>query len=275
MKDILLNDGRKIPEIGFGTYKTTTGGVQDVIPEAIRAGYRHIDTASYYGNEEAVGDAWSGSGIDRGKFFITTKLWKTEMGYAETKRAAEESLRRLRTDYIDLYLIHWPRPTMDADWRTLDLETWRAMEELVKEGKVLSIGVSNFLPHHLENIISGGSIMPVVDQIEFHPGYMQKDVLAYCRERGILVEAWSPLGRGRVFEDELLNGLAAKYSVSLAQLCKRFAMQEGVLPLPKSSSMQRMLENMDVFGFEIDDDDIGAIEAMPETGFSGYHPDKE
>lgn len=198
------------------------------------------------------------------------------MGYEQTKAAFAKTLEQLNTDYLDLYLIHWPRPTLDCkNWKELDLESWRAMEELYHAGKIRAIGVSNFLPHHIENLMQNAKVTPAVDQLEYHPGYTQQAAVDYCRKNQILVEAWSPIGRRRVFEEPLILELSEKYHVSPAQICLRFALQNGVIPIPKSSSMERMKENQDIFSFEISTEDMYCLETMPQIGWSGEHPDRE
>lgn len=270
-----LSNGVEIPCVGFGTYKAAEKDNADIIRMAIDAGYRYFDTASFYGTEPFVAKAIESSGIEREKFFLTSKVWKDEMGYEATKKALERTLWNLKTDYLDLYLIHWPLPTPDSkDWKELDIATWKAMEELYKEGKVRAIGLSNFLPHHIMNIQKNCEVEPMVNQIEFHPGYTQEAVLRFCRENDILVQAWSPLGRQRVLKDALVTELAEKYQVSSARLCLRFALQKGVIPLPKASAMERMKENQDIFSFNIEETDMYRLETMPQTGWSGEHPDR-
>lgn len=271
----VLNNGVEIPAVAFGTYKAADGKSADVIRAAIGAGYRYFDTASFYGTETYLAEAIRESGISRGEFFIASKLWKDEMGYENVKSAFERTLNNLRTDYLDLYLIHWPLPEPGyKEWRQLDKETWRAMEELYEAGKIRAIGLSNFLPHHIENILKDCRVRPAVDQIEYHPGYSQEAVVNYCRERGILVQAWSPIGRSRVLDEPLVKELAAKYGVSPAQICLKFAVQRNIIPLPKSSSEDRMRENLDLYSFELEQDDIWRLSTMPQTGWSGEHPDR-
>lgn len=271
-----LNNGVEIPCVGFGTYKAAEGNSAEVISTAIEAGYRYFDTASIYGTEVYLAEAIAKSGIPREKFFITSKAWKNEMGYEETKAAFQRTLDNLKTDYLDLYLIHWPLPTPDyKDWKALDLDTWRAMEELYEEGKIRAIGLSNFLPHHIENILKHCKIRPMVDQLEIHPGYIQETAVQYCKEHDILVQGWSPIGKRRMFGDPLFKELTEKYQISEAQLCLRFAVQNGVIPLPKSSAMERMKENQDLFSFEISQEDMYRLKTMPQTGWSGEHPDRE
>lgn len=187
-----LANGVEIPAVGFGTYKAADNTDEAIISEAIRQGYRHLDTAAFYFNEEAVGKAVRESGIPREEFFLTSKVWKDQLGYDSTLQEFENSCKRLGTDYLDLYLIHWPRPSdLNAEWRDLDVETWKALEDLYKSKKVRAIGVSNFLPHHLNNLLERTSITPMVNQLEFHPGYMQKAAVDFCKQMGIQIEAWS------------------------------------------------------------------------------------
>lgn len=269
-----LNNGARIPCVGFGTYKTAGGQSAEVLKLALDAGYRYFDTASFYGTEEYLGTALREKRIPRGEVFLASKAWKTEMGYRRVKEAFEESCRRLGTDYLDLYMIHWPLPEDGyADWKQLDLDTWKGMEELYEEGRVRAIGVSNFLPHHIENLLEHGRVRPAVDQIEFHPGYSQELTVSYCMEQGIRVQAWSPMGRSTLFTNPALTEIAAHYQVSVAQLCIRYAVQRGVIPLPKSSAMERMKQNQDVFGFEIDREDMFRLGTLAPAGWSGLHPD--
>ncbi|MGN0404926.1 MAG: aldo/keto reductase [Bariatricus sp.] len=272
----VLNNGIEIPCLGFGTYKAAEKNNVDILKTAIQAGYRYFDTASFYFTEEYLGQAIKESGIPREEFFIVSKMWRDEMGYAGTKKALEDSLRKLQTEYLDIYLIHWPRPSATCEnWKEIDLETWRAMEELQQEGKIRGLGLSNFLPRHLENILQNGKVKPVVNQLELHPGYMQMSAVQYCKKHEIQLQAWSPLGRQRVTGHKLMIELADKYQVSPSQICLRYLIQHEIIPLPKSSTMERMKQNMDVFGFEIEPEDMYRIDSMPQTGWSGEHPDPE
>lgn len=273
MENFTLSNGVEIPAVGYGTYLTSEKD-DGTIAAALSAGYRHFDTASFYGTEQALGDALKAAGVPRGELFLTSKLWKDEMGYENSLAAFERSLQKLGTDYLDLYLIHWPRTDdLSAEWRQLDRDTWCALEELYRAGRVRAIGVSNFLPHHLRSLMETAEVMPMVNQIEFHPGYPQTYNVEFCKACGILPEAWSPLGRTRVLQDERLAGVAAKYGKTVAQLCVRFALQRGVVPLPKSSSPARMAANLDVFDFVISDEDMDRILTLPQFGWSGLHPD--
>ena len=275
MDNFKLSNGVEIPVIGFGTYKSVAGEDKTVISQAIECGYRHFDTAAFYDNEEIVGQALKESGIPRNEFFLTSKVWKEDLGYASTKKSFENSLRLLGTDYIDLFLIHWPINDLETeDWQQLDRETWRALEELYRAGKVRAIGVSNFLPHHLLNLMENAEIKPMVDQLEFHPGYMQYAAVEFCQKHGIQVEAWSPLGRMRMMEEPVLQRMAKKYGKSVPQICLRFALQLQVIPLPKSSSPERMKVNLDVFDFTISEGDMYRLKTLPQIGWSGEHPDR-
>lgn len=271
-----LNTGRTVPAIGYGTYKSVGDDSSRIFLEAIRQGYRYLDTASFYENEAEIGRAVRESGVARPELLLASKVWKTEMGYDETMRAAERSLNRLGTDYLDLYLIHWPRPDLEnPDWRTLCRETWRAMERLYGEGVFRAIGISNFLPHHIENIAVSGNVAPAVNQIEFHPGYPQLETVSYCHEHNILPQAWSPLGRTRVLRDPLIETLSENYGKTPAQICLCYALMHGVMPLPKASSADRMRENFDAASFSMEPEDVAVLDGMETIGWSGLHPDRE
>lgn len=270
-----LSNGVKIPCIGYGTWQTPNGGVTEAcVKKAIENGYTHIDTAWIYGNEEEVGSGIIASGAKRENIFLTSKHWVTERGYEKTVAAAEASLKNLKTDYLDLYLIHWPCvEKCSPDWKEINAETWRGFEKLYKDGKIRAIGVSNFQKKHLDALFECAEIKPMVNQIEFHPGYVQFDNVLYSQKLGMTVEAWSPLGSGAVLKDEKLSALAAKYGKSVAQLCVRFALQCGILPLPKSTDLERMKKNTEVFDFVISDDDMKALLDFPTLGFSTFLPE--
>ena len=269
-----LSNGLPIPGIGYGTYLAPddTSGTRSIL-DALEAGYRLIDTASVYGNEKTVGRAVRESSIPREEIFITSKVWNNERGYQKTLNAFAKTLADLQLDYLDLYLIHWPASSSRfSNWEELNLETWRAITDLHKSGRIRAIGVSNFLPHHLAALM-GTEVPPMVNQIEFHPGQMQHETVKFCRRNAILVEAWSPLGSGRLLANPLLSSIAAKYNKSVAQLCVRWCLQHEVLPLPKSVTPARIAENADVFDFSIAEDDMAAIDNMTHVGGSGLHPD--
>jgi len=268
-----LNNGIEIPCVGFGTWQTPDGKVAiDSVKCAIEAGYRHIDTAAIYGNEKSVGQAIIESGIDRKELFITTKLWNSQRGYDTTLRAFEKSMKDLSLDYFDLYLIHWP--CNKADGPKVNADTWRAFEKLYRDGVIKAIGVSNFLVHHLQALLETAEIVPAINQIEFHPGQMQSETYIFCQENDILVEAWSPLGTGCLLTNPQLKEIAVRHGVSVAQLCIKWCLQNGTLPLPKSVTPQRIIENTQVFNFSITDADMQTINNMPYIGGSGLHPDK-
>ena len=272
MKKFILNNGLELPVMGFGTYKAESS---NIILDAIKAGYTYFDTAEFYGTEKFIGQALTQGNISRGKIIIASKVWKTSMGYDETLAAFDKTLENLQTDYLDIYMIHWPRPDLESqDWKNLDLQTWRAMEDLYNQGRIKALGLSNFLPIHAENIINNCRIRPSIAQFEFHPGHTQAFALNYYRERNILVQAWSPTGRGRVLNDELIISLAKKYNVSTVQICLSFILSENVMSIPKSSSPERMRENLDSQNIILDNDDILQLENMPPLGWGGEHPDR-
>lgn len=268
-----LSNGGEIPKVGFGTWQTPDGETAvNAVTQALVSGYRHIDTAAAYKNEGSVGKAIRESGVAREDIFITSKLWNEDRGYENTKKAFENTLKELGTDYLDLYLIHWPANEKQFDdWKEINLDTWKAMTELYKEGKIKAIGVSNFMTNHLEALLDA-EVKPMVNQIEYHPGYTQDAVVDLCRKHDILVEAWSPIGSGRLLENEDLTKIADKYEKSVAQLCIRYVLQNDVLPLPKSVTPSRIEENTDIFDFEIMEQDMKTIDAMENVGFSGMDP---
>lgn len=270
-----LNNGVGIPCIGFGTWQSPDGETAtNAVATALRDGYRHIDTAAFYGNEKSVGVAVKQSGLNREDVFVTSKLWNTDRGYDKTIKAFDLTLKNLGFEYLDMYLIHWPAVSRQfADWADINADTWRAFEQLHRDGRIRAIGVSNFKPHHLEALMERAQIMPAVNQIEYHPGQPQPETVSFCGEHNILVEAWSPLGQGGMLTDPTLGRIAAKYGKSVAQLCIRWCLQNGVLPLPKSVTPTRILENAEVFGFSISDDDMSIINRMPYIGGSGLDPD--
>jgi diketogulonate reductase-like aldo/keto reductase len=257
--------------IGYGTYLAT--GVESTA-QALAAGYRLLDTAAKYENEEAVGQAIRESGIPRSEIALTTKLWRTELSYSTALKACDTSLQRLGVEYIDLYLIHWPANAKNySDWEKANAEAWRALEELKYSGKVKHIGLSNFWEHHLGALLLTAREMPEVNQIEFHPGYTQWPLVEYCKKLNIQVQAWSPLARGKVLESNALRGLSQKYSKSPAQICLRWCIDQDIVPLPKSTHPDRIKENMDVFDFQLSPEEIKLLHDLPLSGFSGELPD--
>lgn len=273
MKKIILNDGNKIPIVGFGTYLATGQKGIDSVKNALACGYRMIDTADKYGNEVAVGKGIKESGVPREQIFVITKIWRNNMGYEQTVKTFHESLDKLELDYVDLYLIHWPANARTYDnWQRTNAEVWRALEELQSEGKIKSIGVSNFWPEHLEALFQTAKVFPAVDQIEFHPGYWQPEVTKFCKKHGIAVISWSPLARGRIFENKILKQIAQKHHKPVSQICLRWIVQHDVVVIPKSTKLRRIEENIDLFDFELSEKDMKQIDELPEMGFSGELP---
>lgn len=274
MHTLLLNDGNTIPLLGLGTYKSTGSDGRRVVAGALQMGYRLIDTAAKYGNEAEVGRGIRDSGIPRGEIFVVSKLWRESLGYRQAKAAFHASLQQLGLGYLDLYLIHWPANARNyPDWQQVNAATWQAMEELQAEGWVRSVGVSNFWPAHLDALLQTASVVPAVNQIEFHPGYHQPDVARYCREKGIALQAWSPLARGKIFGNEVLQCIAAAHGKTVSQVALRWIVQQQVVALPKASSPEKMQQNLQVFDFELTEAEMQQIGELPETGFSGELPD--
>lgn len=274
MKEFLLNDGNKIPMLGFGTYKLLGQEGSESVNCALLKGYRLIDTAAIYGNEDAVGKGIKASGVAREELFVTTKLWRENLGYESTKTELEKSLNRLGLDYLDLYLIHWPANAKNYNnWQQANADSWRAMEELQVEGKIKSIGVSNFFQQHLDALFQTAKVIPSVNQIEFHPGYWQPELTDYCKKQNIAVESWSPLARGKVFGNEVLEAISRKYNKSVSQVCLRWVIQHEVIVIPKSASPKSIEENINLFDFELSAEEMQLINNLPEMGFSGELPD--
>lgn len=254
-----LNNGIDIPYLGFGLYLTEPGKeAQKAVHFALNAGYRHIDTAKFYNNENDVAKAIKESRISRENIFITTKLWNDDQGYERTFKAFEKSLKELETGYIDLYLLHWPVPGKR-------LESWKALEKLYKEGKIKSIGVSNFTIKHLKEFLDNCEIIPAVNQVEFSPYLYQKELLEFCNQNNIQLEAYSPLTRARKLNDKRLIQIAEAYSKTPAQILIRWALEHEVVVLPKSSHEARIKENADVFDFQISEDDMNTLDSMSEN----------
>jgi len=271
-----LNNGVKIPIVGFGTWQTPSGEVaKNSVLAAINDGYRLIDTAAAYGNEESVGEGIKASGVDRHDLFVSTKLWNTDHGYDRTKKAIDSSLQKLGLDYLDLYLIHWPNPeAMRANWADLNAESWRAMEEAVKAGKIRAIGISNFRREHIDALLKTATIKPAVNQNYINPSDMQKDLTAYNDKLGILNEAYSPLGTGGLLGNEAVGKVAKKYDKSPAQVLIRWSLQHGYLPLPKSVHAKYIKANTDIFDFEISSDDMKTLDGLHGAAKMAQDPDK-
>lgn len=275
MNSYTLSNNVSIPELGFGTWQTPNGDVAvSAVKKASEVGYRHIDTAQGYKNEDSVGQAIKESGIPREEIFLTTKLWNENHSYDLVLSSFEESLKKLQTDYIDLFLIHWPNPVKFRDnWQSANAETWRAMEELYQAGKIKAIGVSNFLPHHFEELKKTATIFPMVNQIFLAPGELQKEVVSYCQEHNVLLEAYSPLGTGKIFDVPEMQELSDKYGKTIAQIAIRWSLQHGFLPLPKSVTPSRIEENLAVFDFELSDEDMQRIDQLDGVVGKATNPD--
>ncbi len=272
-----LSNGVNIPVVGFGTWQTPDGDVAyNSVLEALKCGYRHVDTATAYGNEESVGRAINDfmklSGVKREEIFVTTKLANPDHGYEKTKAAIERSLKALNLSYVDLYLVHWPNPVMYRNaWKAFNAESWKAMEEAYKEGKLRALGISNFFPRHYEALMESAEVVPMVNQIKLCPGEEQEALVSYCNEHNMVVEAYSPLGTGAMFNSPLMQSLSEKYGKSISQLCIRWSLQKGFLPLPKSVTPSRIEENSKVFDFVIKEEDMKAMSAIDigELGIKG------
>ncbi|MAW96604.1 MULTISPECIES: aldo/keto reductase [unclassified Leeuwenhoekiella] len=262
-----LRNGYKMPYLGLGVWKAEDGEeVINAVKWAIEAGYRHIDTAKAYDNEEGVGKGIKDSGVAREELFITSKLWNNDQGYESTLKAFDKTLQRLDTDYLDLYLIHWP---VEGKYKN----TWRAMEKLYKEGKIKAIGVSNFLEHHLMDLMKDCEVKPMVDQLEFHPWLVQEDLQKFCAENDIQYEAWSPLMQGKAFENETLKEIGEKYGKTPAQVVLRWDLQNGVITIPKSTSKDHIKSNANVFDFELSEEDMQTITNLDKGRRIGPDPD--
>lgn len=272
----LLSNGVKIPCVGFGTWQTPDGEVAvNAVKTALRLGYRHIDTAAGYGNEASVGRAVRESGLKRENVFLTSKLNNPDHGYDATHRAFERTMKNLGTDYLDLYLIHWPNPVkFRSSWKEANAGTWKAFEELYREKRIRAIGVSNFRPRHFAALMETAEIQPMVNQIRLCPGDIRTETVDYCRERGILLEAYSPLGTGQVFEVPELKTMAEKYKKSVAQVCLRWSLQMGFLPLPKSVTQLRIQENAELFDFELSEEDVRTIAGLAGCCGASADPDQ-
>lgn len=267
---VRLNNGIEMPILGFGVFQINDNDeTADCVKIAIKHGYRSIDTAMIYGNEAGVGKGIKESGIKREDLFITTKVWNSDQGYDETLKSFESSMERLMLNYLDLYLIHWPVPKNNKY-----IETWKALETLYRDGKVRAIGVSNFNISHLENIITQCNIVPAVNQVEFHPWFLQTELFAYMKQKGIFAEAWSPLGHGALLDNEILIEIAKKYNKTVAQVIIRWDIQKNVITIPKSSKEDRIASNANVFDFELSDQDIKTIESLNKNHRTGPDPDE-
>lgn len=274
-----LNDGREIPVVGFGTWKMPNNeDTSKIVEHAIEVGYRHIDTAAIYKNEEAVGrgirNAIDKGLVNREELFVTTKLWNDDQTYELAKQALNDSLERLGLEYVNLYLIHWPNVLKYRDnWQKANAESWKAMEEMQKEGKIRSIGVSNFMPRHLKPLLESANVKPAVNQIYLNPSDAQEEAVAENEKHDILSEAYSPLGTGKIFEIEELDAIAKKYDKTVAQIVLRWSLQKGFLPLPKTETMSRVAENADLFDFELSKEDMEKMNSFKGMAGKAQDPD--
>jgi len=276
MQTVILQNGVKLPAIGYGTMPTDWGveyGDEFVgtVKEGIKAGYRNIDTAVVYNTERHVGEAVRQSiaeGIvNRENMFVSTKVWNTDRGYDNTLRAFDASMKRLGLEYLDLYLIHTPAVAKwHSDWKEINLSTWKAFEKLYHDGRIRSIGVSNFLPHHLQPLMDKAEIIPMVNQIEVHPGFNSAESVKFCKDNGIAIEAWGPFGNGQILQNEVLAEVARRYNKSVAQICLRWLVQQGIVPIPKSTNLQRIKENLNVFNFVLSETDMQVLSTLPVCG---------
>lgn len=266
---VTLNDGRTMPQLGFGVWKIENGSAAAIVRDAIAAGYRSIDTAAAYRNEEGVGEAVRSADVAREDIFVTTKLWNDDQGYDTALRAFDASLKRLRLDYVDLYLIHWPAWKRDAY-----VDSWRALVRIREEGRARSIGVSNFQIRHLERLFDETGVVPAVNQIEVHPRFQQRELRAFNAKHGIATESWSPLGRGALLANETILAIARKHGRTPAQVVIRWHLDNGLIVIPKSATPARIRENFDVFGFSLDQDDMKAIDTLDnKSGRVGPDPE--
>ncbi|WP_293820548.1 aldo/keto reductase [uncultured Parolsenella sp.] len=272
----VLSNGVEMPCLGFGMYMMPANEVgETALRLALELGFRHIDGARNYGNEAMEGRVLAESGIPRGELFLTGKLKNDEQGYEETLAAFERSCEDLQTDYLDLYLIHWPKVGGHEDeWRERVWGTWRAFEKLYAEGRVRAIGVSNFLVHHLETLLERANVMPQVNQIELNPGYQQRETVAWCEHAGVQLEAWAPLGRGHLLGNPVVTDIAGRLGKDAGQVCVRWSLQHGFVTMPKSLHPERVRSNSEVFDFELTEADMVALDALDGPDNYTFHPDR-
>ena len=265
---VTLNNGIEMPRLGFGVFQVPDDETRAAVSTALEAGYRSIDTAAVYGNERGTGQALADSGIPRDELFVTTKLWNSEQGFDSTLAAFDASLEKLGLDHVDLYLIHWPTPAKDTY-----LDTWRAFEEIYASGRARAIGVSNFLPEHLERVVAAGGTVPAVNQVELHPALQQRDIQAANAAHGVVTEAWSPLAQGgALLSEEAITTIADRLGRTPAQVVLRWHLQQGRVVIPKSVTPSRIAENIALFDFELTGDDLAAIDGLERDGRVGPHP---
>lgn len=265
MEHYRLNNGVSIPTLGFGTFKISDQDVQPAVELALAIGYRHIDTAVYYQNEEGVGRAIKASGLSRQEVFITSKLWTDDFTYEKASQSIEQSLERLQVDYLDLYLLHWPKPNGN--------EAWQALEEAYRQKKVRAIGVSNYTSQYLDDLLRTATIKPVLNQVERHPHLQQKELNAYCQSQSVAIEAWSPLKRGKIVDDPVLQKIAQNHEKTVAQVALRWQLQSGMIVIPKSTHRLRIEENYQVFDFSLSEEEMVMINGLDKNERVGSNPE--
>ena len=276
MEYYTLNNGLKIPSVGLGTWQITDRDLMKTILErACKEGYRLIDTAAAYSNEIAIAKAMAAAGTDRKELLLSDKVWNTFRGYDAVQEACKKSLKKLKTDYLDIYLIHWPASKkLHPDWAEINAGTWRGMEKLYKDGYVRAIGVCNFKVHHLEELFKSAEVIPCIDQVEFHPGYFQEELMHFCRGHAIRIEASSPLGNGQILEHGTIRDIAAHHGKSAAQICLRWSLQKGAAVIPKTTDPERLAQNMDIFDFTLTPEEMRDLDSIPYCGGLGLDPDE-
>jgi diketogulonate reductase-like aldo/keto reductase len=270
-----FSNGVKIPVVGFGTWQVSPDEAYESVRSALEVGYRHIDTAAAYENETEVGQAITDSGIRREEIFVTTKLWNGVRGYKETLQAAKESMEKLQVEYLDLYLIHWPNPAAHRHWwKEANAESWKAMEELYENGAIKAIGISNFEERHIEALLASAQVIPHTNQIRLFAGEQQRALVAYCRNIGMITEAYSPLGVGGILSNEVIGRIAKETKRTPAQVALRYNLQKDHVVLPKSVHRDRMVENLNLFDFELSREQMISLDALPNTISATRNPDE-
>lgn len=276
MRTVKLRNGIRFPQVGLGTWQLKDRELlKQIISKAYEEGYRLIDTASAYSNEIAISRAIVEAGIPRSELILSDKVWNTNRGYVAVQEACRKSLKKLKTDYLDIYLVHWPASMkLYPDWAEINADTWRGMETLLKDGLVRSIGVCNFKVHHLEELKKTADVIPFINQVEFHPGMNRKEIYDYCLENEIQVEGSSPLGNGQIMENQVLRDIAARKDKSVAKICLRWAVQKNLIVIPRTSKVERLRANLDIFDFELSAYEMNTIDSIPYCGGIGIDSDE-